>query len=75
VELRLWLLEKINENKAKVARSYNKKVRTKSFLTIDLIWELVLPLETKDPIYGKWSPNWHESYCIVATALGNSYRI
>ena len=30
-ELRLWSLEKIKENKAKVARAYNKKVRPKNF--------------------------------------------
>ena len=30
-ELRLWSLEKINENKAKVARAYNKKVKPKNF--------------------------------------------
>ena len=30
-ELRLWSLEKIKENKAKVARAYNKKVKTKDF--------------------------------------------
>ena len=28
-ELRLWSLEKIKENKAKVARAYNKKVNQK----------------------------------------------
>jgi hypothetical protein len=30
-ELRLWSLEKIRENKAKVARTYNKKVKLKEF--------------------------------------------
>ena len=30
-ELRLWSLEKIKENKAKVSRTYNKKVRPKEF--------------------------------------------
>jgi hypothetical protein len=30
-ELRLWSLEKIKENKAKVARTYNKKVKPKEF--------------------------------------------
>jgi hypothetical protein len=30
-ELRLWSLEKIKENKAKVARAYNKKVKLKEF--------------------------------------------
>ena len=31
LELRLWALEKVKENKAKVARAYNKKVRPKEF--------------------------------------------
>jgi hypothetical protein len=58
-ELRLWSLEKIKENKAKVARAYNKKVKPKEFQVGDLVWEAVLPLGTKDAAYGKWSPNWH----------------
>ena len=52
-ELRLWSLEKIKENKAKVARAYNKKVRPKEFQVGDLVWEAVLPLGTKDRKYGK----------------------
>ncbi|KAK1683084.1 hypothetical protein QYE76_043932 [Lolium multiflorum] len=60
-ELRLWSLEKIKENKAKVARAYNKKVRPKEFHVGDLVWEAV-PLGTKDAVYGKWSPNWHGPY-------------
>ena len=74
-ELRLWALEKIQENKAKVARAYNKKVRPKSFQVGDLVWELVLPIGTKDPVYSKWSPNWHDPYRIVETASGNSYHM
>ncbi|KAK1615573.1 hypothetical protein QYE76_021090 [Lolium multiflorum] len=50
-ELRLWSLEKIKENKAKVARAYNKKVRPKEFHVGDLVWEAVLPLGTKDAVY------------------------
>ena len=30
-ELRIWSLEKIKENKAKVARAYNKRVKPKKF--------------------------------------------
>jgi hypothetical protein len=56
-ELRLWSLEKIKENKAKVARAYNKKVKPKEFQVGDLVWEAVLPLGAKDAAYGKWSPN------------------
>ena len=36
-ELRLWSLEKIKENKAKVARAYNKKVKRKEFQVGDLV--------------------------------------
>src|SRR6185312_13239148 len=74
-ELRLWSLEKIKDNKAKVARAYNKKVKPKSFQVGDLVWELVLPIGTKDPAYGKWSLNWHGPYRIAETAPGNSYRM
>jgi hypothetical protein len=35
--LRLWSLEKIKENKAKVARAYNKKVKPKEFQLGDLV--------------------------------------
>jgi hypothetical protein len=56
-ELRLWSLEKIKENKAKVARTYNKKVKLKEFQVRYLVWEVALPLGTKDAPYGKWSPN------------------
>jgi hypothetical protein len=56
-ELRLWSLEKIKENKAKVSCAYNKKVKPKEFQVGDLVWEAVLPLGTKDAVYGKWSPN------------------
>jgi hypothetical protein len=36
-ELWLWSLEKIRENKAKVARVYNKKVKLKEFQVGDLV--------------------------------------
>jgi hypothetical protein len=38
-ELRLWSLEKIKENKARVAHAYNKKVKLKEFQVEDLVWE------------------------------------
>jgi hypothetical protein len=47
-EIRLWSLERIKENKAQVARAYNKKVKLKEFQVRDLVWEVVLPLGTKD---------------------------
>ncbi|KAK1662389.1 hypothetical protein QYE76_050548 [Lolium multiflorum] len=74
-ELRLWSLEKIKENKAKVARAYNKKVRPKEFQVGDLVWEAVLPLGTKDAAYGKWSPNWHGPYRVDQVLKGNAYML
>jgi hypothetical protein len=75
MELRLWSLEKIKENKAIVARAYNKKVKLKEFQVGDLVWEVVLPLGTKDVIYGKWSPNWHGPYRVDQVLLGNAYML
>jgi hypothetical protein len=73
MELRFWSLERIKENKDKVARAYNKKVKLKEFQVRDLVWEAVLPLETKDAAYGKWSPNWHGPYRIDQVLPGNAY--
>jgi hypothetical protein len=72
-ELKLWSLEKIRENKAKVARAYNKKVKLKEFQVRNLVWEAVLPSGTKDAAYGKWSPNWHGSYIIHQVLPGHAY--
>jgi hypothetical protein len=74
-ELRLWSLEKIKENKAKVARAYNKKVKPKELQVGDLVWEAVLPLGTKEAAYGKWSPNWHGPYRVDQVLPGNAYML
>jgi hypothetical protein len=74
-ELRLWSLEKIKENKAKVARAYNKKVKPKEFQVGDPVWEAVLPSGTKDAAYGKWSPNWHGSYRVDQVLSRNAYML
>jgi hypothetical protein len=74
MEFRLWSLEKIKENKAKVARAYNKKVKPKEFQVGDLVWEAVLPLGTKDAT-GKWSPNWHGPYRVDQVLPGNAYML
>jgi hypothetical protein len=75
IELRLWSLDKIRENKAKVAHAYNKKVKLKEFQVRDLVWEAVLPLGTKDAAYGKWSPNWHGPYRIDHVLTRNAYML
>jgi hypothetical protein len=74
-ELRLWSLEKIRGNKAKVSCTYNKKVKLKEFQVRDLVWEVVLPSGTTDAAYGKWSPNWHGPYRIDQVLPGNAYKL
>jgi hypothetical protein len=74
-KLRLWSLEKIKENKARVVHTYNKKVKLKEFQVGDLIWEVVLSLGTKDAAYGKWSPNWHGHYRIDQVLPENAYML
>jgi hypothetical protein len=74
-ELRLWSLEKIRENNAKVAHAYNKKVTLKEFQVGDLVWEAMLPSRTKDMAYGKWSPNWHGPYRVDQVLPGNAYML
>jgi hypothetical protein len=71
--LRVWSLERIKKNKAKVTRAYNKKVKLKEFQVRDLVREVVLPLGTKDTTYEKWSSNWHGPYRIDQVLPRNAY--
>jgi hypothetical protein len=75
MELRLWSLERIKENRAKVAHAYNKKVKLKEFQVRDLVREAVLPLGTKDAAYRKWSLNWHGPYRIDQVLPRNAYML
>jgi len=70
---RLNALINIEANKARVGRWYNKKVKAKTFDQGDLVWKLVLPIGTKDPKFGKWSPTWEGPYKISRCVPGNTY--
>ena len=56
-----------------MARWYDKKVKVKQFSQGDLVWKLVLPIGSKDPKFGKWSPTWEGPYKIGRYASGNAY--
>jgi len=70
---RLKALMSIEENKKRVARWYDKKVKAKEFADGDLVWKLILPIGTKSSKFGKWSPNWEGPYRINRSAPGNAY--
>jgi hypothetical protein len=54
---RLHASENIEANKLRIAKYYDKKVKAKQFHEGELVWKLILPIGTKDNVYGKWSPN------------------
>ena len=70
---RLNALINIEANKARVGQWYDKKVKAKTFDQGDLVWKLVLPIGTKDPKFGKWSPTWEGPYKISRCVPGNVY--
>jgi len=70
---RLKALINIEENKKRVAKWYDKRVKAKEFAVGDLVWKLILSIGTKSSKYGKWSPNWEGPYRINRSAPGNAY--
>jgi hypothetical protein len=70
-----WLraLISIEENKKRIARWYDKKVKVKEFSQGDLAWKLILPIGSKYPKFGKWSPTWEGPYRINRCASDNAY--
>ena len=72
---RLKALKEIEKDNVRAARSYNKKVRLKTFLVGDLVWKKILLIGTNDHKFGKWSPSWEGPYKIVKVIAGNSYMV
>jgi len=70
---RLKALVSIEENKKRIARWYDKKVKTKEFVDGELVWKLILPIGTKSSKFGKWSPSWKGPYRIGRSTPSNSY--
>ena len=61
-EDKLMALKNIQANKAKVSKLYNKKVRIKCFVEGDLVWKVILSIETRTSKFGRWSPNWESPF-------------
>jgi hypothetical protein len=45
--VRLKALKEIEKDNARVAKAYNKKVKSKSFLVGELVWKTILPIGSK----------------------------
>jgi len=72
---RLKALKEMEKDKARVARAYNKKVKSKSFRVGELLYKTILPLGTKSKKFGKWSPSWEGPYRVIKVIFGNSYLL
>jgi hypothetical protein len=68
-------LHEIEKDKLKVAMAYNKKVKEKSFQVRELVWKTILPLDTCDHKFGKWSLSWEGPYKMVRIVLENAYFV
>ena len=74
-EERLHALEILIRQKERVARAYNKKVKGKAFSNDDLVWKVILPMDRKNKLLGKWSPHWEGPFRVIQTFTNNAYEI
>jgi hypothetical protein len=61
------------ENKMRVAKYYNKKVKVKQFAEGDLVWKALLAIGTNYSTFGKWSLNWEGPFRVDRCTPGNAY--
>ncbi|XP_043687572.1 uncharacterized protein LOC122638787 [Telopea speciosissima] len=71
----LTAFDQILVQKEKVAAIYNRKMVAKSFQEGESVLKAVLPVGTKDPVYGKWSPTWEGPFIVHQLLRGGAYRI
>ena len=74
-EVRLAALDHLQAQKKTVARAYNKRVKIKNFGEGDLVWKAILPFGSKDPRFGKWSPNWEGPFLISKVLGKGAYQL
>jgi hypothetical protein len=68
-------LGKIERDKLRVARAYNKRVNEKLFQIGDLVWKTMLPIGSRCSKFVKWSLNWEGPYRIEEVIPKNSYMV
>jgi len=74
-EERLMALEVLLRQKEHVAKTYNKKIISKSFNIGDFAWKVFLPMDKKDRVLGKWSPNWKGPFKVLQVFSNGAYEI
>ena len=74
-EERLMSLDGLTRQKERVAKAYNKKVKLKLFAQGDLVWKVILPMDKKNRVLGKWSPSWEGPWKMLRVFSNNAYEI
>ncbi|CAJ2653510.1 unnamed protein product [Trifolium pratense] len=74
-EERLQALDALIRQKERIARAYNKRVKSKLFDVGDLVWKVILPMDRRDRVFGKWSPNWEGPFKISQVLSNGAYEI
>ncbi|CAL8993664.1 unnamed protein product [Prunus brigantina] len=74
-EVRLGALDRLKAQKEAVARAYDKKTKAKSFGAGDLVWKTILPVGSKDPKFGKWSPTWEGPFLVHQVLGKGAYKL
>ena len=59
--------------KNKVAQTYNKRIKRKSFEVGEVVWKIILAGGSKDKELGKRCPNWERPFKVHQVLLENSY--
>ncbi|XP_015941283.1 uncharacterized protein LOC107466794 [Arachis duranensis] len=68
-------LENMIRQKESIAQSYNSRIKEKCFSIEELVLKVILPMEKKSRVLGKWSHTWEGPFQIVELYSGNAYRI
>jgi hypothetical protein len=74
-EERLRALHILMRQKERVAKSYNKKVKSKTFDVNDMVWKVILPMDKKNETLDKWSPSWEGPWKILRVFSNNAYEV
>ncbi|KAL1321631.1 hypothetical protein AAHE18_14G141100 [Arachis hypogaea] len=72
---RILSLENMIRQKESVARNYNRQIKEKCFSVGELVLKVILLMEKKSRILGKWSHTWEGPFQVIGLYSGNAYQI
>nr|KYP55434.1 Transposon Ty3-G Gag-Pol polyprotein [Cajanus cajan] len=74
-EERLMALQNLVQQKERVEKTYNKKVKMQRFRVGELVLKVILPMDQKSRYLGKWSYNWEGPFLVEQVYSKNAYVI